>query len=147
MSDPQTRARIVEEARSWIGTPYHHQASLKQVGCDCLGLVRGVWREVYGCEPEAVPAYTPHWAEAGRREQLLEAASRHLELLPVDGISAGDLLVFRWRAHVPAKHLAIAAGDGRMIHAQDRASVCDVALNNWWQRHLAAAFAFPVIRG
>ena len=28
----------------WIGTPYRHQASLKGVGCDCLGLVRGVWR-------------------------------------------------------------------------------------------------------
>jgi NlpC/P60 family putative phage cell wall peptidase len=39
---------ILEEARSWIGTPYQHQASLKGVGCDCIGLVRGVWRAVYG---------------------------------------------------------------------------------------------------
>ena len=46
-------------ARGWIGTPYRHQASLKGVGCDCLGLVRGVWREVMGEEPEAPPAYRP----------------------------------------------------------------------------------------
>ena len=45
------RARIVATARSWLGTPYHHQASLRGVGCDCLGLVRGVWRELYGDEP------------------------------------------------------------------------------------------------
>jgi len=35
------RQLIVVETRDWIGTPYRHQASLKGVGCDCLGLVRG----------------------------------------------------------------------------------------------------------
>jgi NlpC/P60 family putative phage cell wall peptidase len=39
-----TRIRIGAEARAWIGTPDRHQASLKGMGCDCLGLVRGVWR-------------------------------------------------------------------------------------------------------
>jgi hypothetical protein len=38
------RSDIIAEARSWIGTPYAHQASVKGIGCDCLGLVRGVWR-------------------------------------------------------------------------------------------------------
>lgn len=33
-------ADIVAAARGWIGTPYLHQASLKGVGTDCLGLVR-----------------------------------------------------------------------------------------------------------
>jgi cell wall-associated NlpC family hydrolase len=37
------RPDIVEEARSWLGTPYHHQAALKGVGCDCIGLLRGVY--------------------------------------------------------------------------------------------------------
>lgn len=47
-----SRAAIVAEARAWLGTPYRHQASLKGVGADCLGLVRGVWRAVVGPEPE-----------------------------------------------------------------------------------------------
>src|SRR5215207_7343246 len=38
-----TREQIVAAARGWIGTPYHHQASVKGVGCDCLGLIRGLW--------------------------------------------------------------------------------------------------------
>lgn len=59
-----TAAPIVAEALTWLGTPYRHQASVKGVGCDCLGLVRGVWRAVYGSEPEAAPGYTPDWAEA-----------------------------------------------------------------------------------
>ena len=72
------RADIVDEARKWIGTPYRHQASRMGVGADCLGLIRGVWRGVIGAEPEAVPAYTPDWAEALGDETLLAAARRHL---------------------------------------------------------------------
>jgi NlpC/P60 family putative phage cell wall peptidase len=65
MSDTKvTRADIACEARRWIGTPYRHQASLHGVGCDCLGLVRGVWRAFYGDEPEVTPAYASDWAEA-----------------------------------------------------------------------------------
>ncbi|HMM10451.1 MAG TPA: peptidase, partial [Paracoccus solventivorans] len=53
--------RAVEIARGWIGTPYVHQGSVKGAGADCLGLIRGVWRELYGTEPEAPPPYTPDW--------------------------------------------------------------------------------------
>ncbi len=48
-------SRIVTAARAWIGTPYLHQASAKGAVCDCLGLIRGVWREVHGAEPMPVP--------------------------------------------------------------------------------------------
>lgn len=41
-----TREAVIAAARSWLGTPYHHQASRKGVGCDCLGLIRGIWREL-----------------------------------------------------------------------------------------------------
>ena len=50
-----SRHAILTEARSWIGTPYQHQASAKGAGCDCLGLVRGVWRALWGDEPEIAP--------------------------------------------------------------------------------------------
>ena len=51
-------ARVIAIARSWLGTPYHDQASLRGVGCDCLGLARGVWREVVGPEPFPIPPYS-----------------------------------------------------------------------------------------
>jgi NlpC/P60 family putative phage cell wall peptidase len=53
-----------------------HQASLKGVGCDCLGLFRGVWHATHGTEPEPLPA--THWAEANGEERLAAAARRHL---------------------------------------------------------------------
>lgn len=137
---PQEGA-IIAAARSWIGTPYRHQASLRGVGCDCLGLIRGVWRMMIGCEPEHPGAYRPDWAEAGGRERLLAAAARHL--IPVDAPGPGRVLIFRWRDGLPAKHCAIATDAGRMIHAHDGACVAEVALSGWWRRHLAASFAFP----
>ena len=133
---------MVAAARGWIGTGYHHQASARGVGCDCLGLVRGVWREVVGPEPERAPPYSPDWAEAKGEETLLAAAMRHF--VPATEAKPGAILVFRWRANVPAKHLGIAAGNGRLIHAYDSAGrVVETVLSRPWQRRLAAIFDFP----
>ena len=66
---------IVTAARGWLGTPYRHQGAARGAGCDCLGLIRGVWREVYGQEPEAVPAYSMDWSEPQGEERLWAAAS------------------------------------------------------------------------
>ncbi len=142
-ADPDTAAMIVAEARAWIGTPYRHQASLRGVGCDCLGLVRGVWRAVQGREPEPVPAYAPDWAEAARDEPLVAAARRHLVEVDARGPLAGDLLLFRWRTGLAAKHAAIATGPCAMVHAHDGAAVAEVALSPWWRRRLAHVFRFP----
>lgn len=142
-----TRAAIVAEARAWIGTPYRHQASLKGVGCDCLGLVRGVWRALYGTEPEAPPPYAADWAEAATGELLAEAALRHLVPVAREDIVPGDVLLFRWRARLAAKHLGIVTAAGRMVHAHDGAAVAEVALAPWWRRRIAYAFGFPGVSG
>jgi len=139
-----TRTRIVAEARAWIGTPYRHQASLQGVGCDCLGLVRGVWRALHGAEPEATPAYTRDWAEAAGIESLAEAARRHLvELGDPHAFAPGDVLLFRYASRYPAKHAAIATAGDLMVHAHDGAAVAEVAIAPWWRRRLAFAFALP----
>jgi NlpC/P60 family putative phage cell wall peptidase len=141
-----TRAALLEEARSWIGTPYRHQASVKSVGCDCLGLVRGVWRGCLGAEPELPPPYAPDWAEAGGIETLQQAALRHLRPLPSAEFAAGDVLLFRYRGGCLAKHVAIASAADRMIHAHDGASVCEIAITPWWRRRLVQAFSFPGVQ-
>jgi NlpC/P60 family putative phage cell wall peptidase len=138
-----TRPQIVAEARSWIGTPYQHQASLKGVGCDCLGLVRGVWRTLIGPEPEPTPPYAPDWAEAAGAETLAQAAARYMTAVPLDKFSPGDILLFRWRAPMPAKHATIVTAPDRMVHAHDGAAVAEVAIAPWWRRRLAYAFKFP----
>lgn len=133
----------VTAARAWIGTRYHHQASMRGVGCDCLGLVRGVWRDLYGTDAEIPPAYTADWAEALRQETLIDGARRHMTEIPVAEASVGDVLVFRIRPHASAKHCGILSGADTMIHAQEGVPVTEVSLGAWWRRRVVAAFRFP----
>ena len=137
------RSDVVEIARTWIGTPYCHQASVRGGGTDCLGLVRGVWRERFDAEPEAPPPYSMDWDEVAREERLWAAATRHLE--PVDGTpsSPGDVILFRMRDAVVAKHLGIISGPDHFIHAYARHGVIESALSDPWRRRIAARFRFP----
>jgi NlpC/P60 family putative phage cell wall peptidase len=146
-ADAPFAEELVARARRWIGTPYLHQASCRGVGSDCLGLLRGLWREVHGSEPEAVPAYTPDWAEPAAEDLLLAAASRHLLLLALAEAAPGDVLVFRIAAGRVAKHLGILAvapeRHSTFIHAYEGRGVVESPLTPAWSRRVAAAFRFP----
>lgn len=140
-------ADVVAVARGWLGTPYRHQASVKGVGADCLGLVRGVWREVMGKEPEAVPPYLADWAEVGGDERLWQAARRWLVEIRPEQARPGDVLLFRMSQGSPAKHCAILSAmegpEARMIHAYWGRAVVESWMGVWWKRRLVAAFRWP----
>ena len=138
-----TRPHIVALARDLARHALPPPGELRGAGTDCVGLVRGVWRELYGREAEALPAYTRDWAEASGRETLLEAARRHLIEIAPSRAAPGDVLVFRYRGATVAKHAPSSPRPTTMIHALEGAPVCEVALSPWWRRHLAAAFRFP----
>ncbi len=138
--------RIVNVARGWIGTPYRHQASCRGAGTDCLGLIRGVWREVLGHEPERPPAYSMDWSEPSRNEVLWRAAQRHLKPKPVNDAAPGDVLLFRMRDGAVAKHLGIAGRVGAgatFIHAYSGHAVVESPLTPPWARRIVARFSFP----
>ena len=121
-ADPQ---QVVAVARSWIGTPYRHQASSRGSGGGLSGpaarrvarsrAVRSRWR---------CPAYTPDWAEPAGREVLLDAAPS-AGCLPHEGeLARGDVILFRMRDGGVAKHLGICSDTGErvsFIHAYSRA--------------------------
>ncbi|KIT17297.1 peptidase [Jannaschia aquimarina] len=140
-------SRFVDAARRWIGTPYVHGASTCGGGTDCLGLIRGVWRECLGYEPEDIPAYTADWLEPQRDDALLAAASRIMVQIPVDReMVPGQVLLFRMRAGAVAKHLAILSAVQpvpKIIHAYSGRSVVETSLSAPWARRVAARFDFP----
>lgn len=136
------RAAIVCHVMEWVGTPYRHQASAIGAGTDCLGLVRGVWRHLYGAEPEAPPPYTPDWVERGG-EPLLEAATRRLVAKDARALLPGDVVLFRVQRDGPAKHCGVYVGEDRFVHAYSGRSVTTSWLSRWWRERIAGVFAFP----
>lgn len=137
------RTDIIRVARSWIGTPYIHQASVKGVGCDCLGLLRGVWRELHGNEPEEAPPYSPDWADATGEESLYKALARHFREIDRRDAAPGDIALFRMLPNAPAKHCGILASNPHgptLIHARQNKQVSEEAFSNWWRRRMTYAF-------
>lgn len=138
--------RLVAEARTWLGTPYVHQMARRGAGCDCLGLVRGVWRGVIGHEPETPPAYSMDWSEPQGEERLWEAALRHLVPKEIGAAAPGDVILFRMKSGAVAKHLGIQSLIGaspRFVHAYSGHGVVESPLSAPWARRIVARFEFP----
>ncbi|HHG90655.1 MAG TPA: hypothetical protein ENJ90_09300 [Devosia sp.] len=137
-----TEQEIVLAALAWEKTPYRHQASTLNAGCDCLGLVRGVWRALYGSEPSSVPPYGRSARDRRGAGQLIEAA-RHF-LVETDREPApGRVVLFRLHATLPPRHCGIILPESRFIHAQERVGVVVTGLDNIWLGRIDCVFAFP----
>ncbi|TVP72326.1 MAG: peptidase [Rhodobacteraceae bacterium] len=133
---------VVALARGWIGTPYHHRASRRGAGADCLGLIFGIWRARYGRDMQALPDYAPHWSETGPEERLWQGLARHF--LPATAPADGQLLLFRLQPRALAKHLGIQTRAGRgFIHTCPHAGVVEAPLSAPWARRIVARFDFP----
>lgn len=139
--DKEAGVRIIAIARTWLGTPYVHQASRKGAGCDCLGLLRGVWRELHGGEPEDVPPYAADWSGGG--ESLRDGLARHLDAIAPERLAPGDVAVFRMSPRGPARHCGIMGErDGRLtlIHSRQNARVREEPFDAFWRARLAYVF-------
>ena len=140
LADPDA---VMAAARRWLGTPYHDQASLRGVGCDCLGLARGIWRDVVGAEPQPIPPYSRDWGETGVREVLAEGARAMMTEISIAEIGPGALVLFRMAPRAIARHVGILTAPDSFIHAYDRLGVIEEELTTAWSRRIAFAFRFP----
>ena len=110
------RNRIVDVARSWLGTPYHHGARVKGVGVDCGTLVAEVFTEAGVIPPVNISEY-PHDFHLHRGEELyLGYVRKHCwEVLDRDTIGVGDIII--WKIGRCFSHGGIYIGQGMMIHS------------------------------
>lgn len=133
---------VVCATMPWLCTPYRHQASTLGAGCDCLGLLRGVWRILYAVEPERVPAYRADWRDAENAGALQRAAETYL--LPVeDKPSVGDVVLFCLHRSLPPKHCGIMISADSFVHAQEQIGVVEANLSAAWARRVAGVYQFP----
>lgn len=120
------RDAVVLEARSWLGTPYHHLADVKGAGVDCAMLLVAVYRAVGAIPPELDPRpYAYDWHMHHREEKFLGWLQRCG--VEVERPEVGDVAV--WRFGRTYSHGAIVIGlDGTIVHAHKPAGM--VTLGN-----------------
>lgn len=138
-------ADVIAEAREWVGTPYVHQAYLKGVGADCVGLIIGVGLAagVTDWTPERHKPFS-RYARTPHPERMRKAISTFL--LPVErgAQRLGDVAWLEWRENLPM-HLAIlaelderltlihAAGDIGRVVEHDLDALWESRINSWWR--------------
>lgn len=109
----QDRLRVVEIARSFVGTAYHHRGRIKGVGIDCAQLLVEVYAEAGLIERFDTGEYPMDWALHRGEERFLGFVAQHAE--PTAYALAGDVLLFRYgRCY---SHGAIVVDDRLMVHA------------------------------
>ncbi len=140
--DAQT---LVRQARTWLRTPFHHQARLKGKGCDCLGLIVGVVDELGLKDKEGVrlAAYDEiTYPKEPDGAYLIEKLTGLLAEVPIAEAQAGDLALFKVREN--PQHLAILTdynGELGMIHCYAQARrVVEHRLDDDWKSRLLKVF-------
>lgn len=128
-------------ARAWIGTPYVLGAALIGAGCDCVGLLRGVWSDVTGQPAPDPPPWRADWSSSSARP-LVAAARQYLHPVPLQLAQPGDAVVLRIKQTREA-HCGILESGERLIHAVERVGVVCVPFDAY-RPGLAYAARFPV---
>jgi len=98
-----TGQQIIDQARTWLGTKYHHQGRLKKSsrgdgGVDCIGLVIGIIDELGisdGSGNSLVAADETNYSMYPEQGRLVKSIQQHLREVAKDKMRVGDVLLFK----------------------------------------------------
>jgi len=119
MNEAAQRAAVVEEARSWLGTPYHHMAGIKGAGVDCAQILIEVYHAALGISKPDVGYYPIDWMMHRDEERYLGWLREYAT--ETDNPQAGDVLI--WKYGRVFSHAGIVVDYPTMIHSFRRAGM------------------------
>lgn len=143
------REQIVAEARSWIGTPFVHQADRKGIGCDCIGLVRGVAIATGIFPPDVLrePVLKPY-LNYGRFPdgRLIPACREFLTQISFAEVQPGDILIFRvFDKHAQHAGIVTETEPLKMVHSYSRTRVMaciEQLVDAFWRGRIVGVFRY-----
>lgn len=133
MLTPGWRDQIVEEARTWMNTPYAHRGRVKGVGVDCGGLIYNLYAP-YLPLPPFPEGYAQDWSMHREGNELyLDFIMPFVVETAQPGIA--DLALFHFGRNF--SHGAVVVPGGKFIHAFGRNGFGSVIESNmqFFQRH------------
>ena len=147
MPSNPTRTAIVAEARTWLGTPFRHQGCCKGVGCDCIGLVKGVGLalNLVNYDPTSPKAQKfSAYPLMPDPQRMREGLAAYLVPLAVEAAQAGDILFLAWTKE--PQHVALLTDKGIIHSYSGVGKVVEHALDDRWQRRVTAAYRYPALQ-
>jgi len=141
---------VVVAGRTWIGTPFHHQARSKGIGVDCAGVIIGVGRELGLVSPDFDIGGYPRVPDG---TSFLRWCDAYMNRVERDAMRPGDAVVVKFDSD--PQHIGL-LGDYRhgglsIIHAaaivsNGRGRVIETRLMFSQAMRFVAAFALPGVR-
>jgi len=144
MANNLSRIDAVAEARAWLGTPFHHQASVKCVGCDCIGLIKGVGvtLRLVDYDPASPEAQAfANYSMLPNSRRMREGLATWLVPIPVADATLADILFMAWGRE--PQHVALVTDKGIIHSYSGVGKVVEHALDESWQRRIVAAYRYP----
>lgn len=120
------RLKVIEEAKNWLDTPYHHYAKIKGVGVDCAMFLVGVYENVGLVEQADIGEYEQEWHLHRNEEKYLERIKQWLK--PTDNPLPADICLFKFGRTV--SHSAILVNYPLVIHSYYQKGVCYDEIDN-----------------
>lgn len=136
-----TRAEVVEIARTWLATPYRHQASVKGLGVDCVGFLVGVALEAGLISHELAAALPTDYSRQPSGGQLRRAMAQHMTPIPIATVEPGDVCLVAFV--VEEQHLVMITRPSPLsiIHC-GRQGVVEHRMDEAWRRRITRAYRF-----
>ena len=144
MENKLTRSEAVAEARTWLGTPFHHQASVKGAGCDCIGLIKGVGTALtlVDYDPSSPEAQAfANYSMLPNSRRMREGLTTWLVETPVPEATLADIYFMAWGRE--PQHVALITDKGIIHSYSGVGKVVEHALDEDWRRRIVAAYRYP----
>lgn len=135
------REQLLAVARSWLGTPYHHQGRVRGIGADCIGFITGVIAQASGRQVQAPIHYGRYPDPAG----ALAAIAASGEGTPIDPAAALPADVVYMRIARQPQHFGFVSTQGRILHCVEPAGVVEVDLSAWMRQRILYAWRLRIV--
>jgi len=117
------RMRLIEEAKTWIGTPYHSEGRVKGAGCDCGTFLLGVLENAELLPHIDIPHYPEDIACHCAVPKYLMKIEEYCQRVNNNDRKIGDILVYQFQGSKVPHHAAFVYDDEYLIHSYTRQGV------------------------
>lgn len=136
-----TREQIVTEARTWIGTPFHHQGRVKGVGGDCIAVIAKTAHNLDISQFDTV-----NYSRQPDPEEMGRLLDEHLDRITLAEVDLGDILWLKFERH--AQHLGIVTQlepTLMIVHAFNWPGIqrcVEQSINDNWRKRIVRCYRY-----